>query len=747
MKRIIAIVIITILCFGLFCCDDTNKPSVEQGLAINAPDTIKVGEKITLTLEMNGIDNPDLTWVVSDASIATLENGVLTALNEGSVTVSVSESTSGILVSAHIKIVKEDVKTKNLLITGESKCKVGESITLKAKYDVDATVSLEWKSSDESIATVSNGVVNAISKGNVTITVTDKVSGLSKEIKLEIASDVVTIDDMLDWAIEQAGTESLDDIDFPEENAETGATFEWSSDSDLINLEDGYVEFVETDQVIKLTCTATFNGETKSRTIDFTVLGYAAYDVYNEFMKQFKGNQIFNDMTELETYYSMYGGSTVKIESHNKDIFSDNGKLTKAFYDEKVDVTLHITLTNPSFKKDIDVTLTAKAIDSDERKALVKSWIEKNVAPDGYLYKTTVLPEHIDDYNVDLVWNKVGGGALNLDFSVNNPILGDSLGVLVIMTCQDNSKYNFEMSFKVSVTPITDPWEKIDLFVNTIAQTDVNAFSYQLITWLGYSNGYVPFITEEELPIIVDILPYTDGNSRTGIIKSSTEYIVVHDTGSPSAGANAAMHNNYIKRLNAITDPDDPNDRVVSWHFTIDDKECYQHLPLDEVGWHAGDGSHRYGDVYTNSTYKKTDCIGGGNYNGIGIESCVHNGTDYTYTMRRLAKLVASLLVKYNLGIDRVKQHWHFSGKNCPQVMRESNRWNELIYLIKLEYYCMTELKGATFEWTSLTPEIMDNEGRIIGKQANNTTVSYKVKVTYNGTSKEYTYSSVLHVK
>ena len=59
----------------------------------------------------------------------------------------------------------------------------------------------------------------------------------------------------------------------------------------------------------------------------------------------------------------------------------------------------------------------------------------------------------------------------------------------------------------------------------------------------------------------------------------------------------------------------------------------------------------------------------------------------------------------------------------------------------------MTELKGATFEWTSLTPEIMDNEGRIIGKQANNTTVSYKVKVTYNGTSKEYTYSSVLHVK
>ena len=238
-------------------------------------------------------------------------------------------------------------------------------------------------------------------------------------------------------------------------------------------------------------------------------------------------------------------------------------------------------------------------------------------------------------------------------------------------------------------------------------------------------------------------MPYTDGNTRTGIIKSSTEYVVIHDTGSPSAGADATMHNNYIKSLNANTG----EDRVVSWHFTIDDKLCYQHLPLDEVAWHAGDVSHRYGDVYTNSTYKKTDCIGGGNYNGIGIESCVHNGTDYTYTMRRLAKLVAGLLVKYNLGIDRVKQHWHFSGKNCPQVMRESNRWNELIYLIKLEYYLMTELKGAKLEWTSLTPSVMDYEGRVIGKQPNGTTLSYKVKVTYNGTSKEYTFSTKLHVR
>ncbi|AME08046.1 hypothetical protein AUL54_17845 [Bacillus sp. SDLI1] len=37
-------------------------------------------------------------------------------------------------------------------------------------------------------------------------------------------------------------------------------------------------------------------------------------------------------------------------------------------------------------------------------------------------------------------------------------------------------------------------------------------------------------------------------------------------------------------------------DIAVSRHFTVDDSVVYQHLPLDENGWHAGDGTNGTGN-------------------------------------------------------------------------------------------------------------------------------------------------------
>lgn len=129
--------------------------------------------------------------------------------------------------------------------------------------------------------------------------------------------------------------------------------------------------------------------------------------------------------------------------------------------------------------------------------------------------------------------------------------------------------------------------------------------------------------------------------------KLDPEYITIHDTGNQSNGADAEMHGRYLIDHDVIT----------SWHFTVDDKEIVQHLPLDENGWHAGDGGQ-----------------GTGNRKSIGIEICEDGSTDRLKAEKLAIKLTRWLMDKFNITSDKVKQHNDWSGKDCPAVLRGNRR-------------------------------------------------------------------------
>ena len=164
--------------------------------------------------------------------------------------------------------------------------------------------------------------------------------------------------------------------------------------------------------------------------------------------------------------------------------------------------------------------------------------------------------------------------------------------------------------------------------------------------------------TEQDILVVADYIPEGRYNRPGGNYK--VKYIVIHNTGNFSLSADAKAHRDYVKEDGC----------KVSWHYTVDDKRIYKHLPEEERAWHAGDGRDGKGNTY-----------------GIGIEMCVNhetlgttNPSEYFYkTMDNTAQLVAELLYKYNLSIKAVKQHWHFSGKNCPQVIRENDLWEPFL--------------------------------------------------------------------
>ncbi len=147
------------------------------------------------------------------------------------------------------------------------------------------------------------------------------------------------------------------------------------------------------------------------------------------------------------------------------------------------------------------------------------------------------------------------------------------------------------------------------------------------------------------------IIPVSE-NARPGI-KRFIKYIVIHETDNYSKGANSKNHAHYLSYNNKT---------YTSWHYTVDDKEIYHHIPDDEVAYQAGNKS--------------------GNKYGIGIELCVNEDGDYDKTFDNGARLVAYLLNAYNLEIDAVKTHNDFNGKDCPHIMRKTGRWQEFLELV-----------------------------------------------------------------
>lgn len=142
-------------------------------------------------------------------------------------------------------------------------------------------------------------------------------------------------------------------------------------------------------------------------------------------------------------------------------------------------------------------------------------------------------------------------------------------------------------------------------------------------------------------------------DARTGR-KRKIKYIVIHETDNTSKGADAKNHAKYLS---------ENNNTSTSWHYTVDDKEIYHHIPDDEVAHHA-------------ATEK-------GNLYGIGIELCVNEDGNFEKTFENAAKLVAYLLKEYNLGINDIKTHNDFSGKDCPHNILKDNRMNEFKNKVK----------------------------------------------------------------
>ena len=246
-----------------------------------------VGEKVQMSYSLTPEDATykNVVWTSSDATVASVNDGLIEALSEkglGYSIVSVAPvgmySGSGVESALKIKVVEHLQQATGVNITAEeTEVYEGEQIALTYELIPEATTyrTLEWKSSDPSVATVdSKGVVTGVSTGgsikkDVTITgTTMDGSGVSASITITVKRIVqpqsVTIDQTYSadkgyaFALNEQGV-NLNFTTNPTES--TLSMLEWtSSDESIATVEGGYVKFVGFGEVtITAKCPETGN--------------------------------------------------------------------------------------------------------------------------------------------------------------------------------------------------------------------------------------------------------------------------------------------------------------------------------------------------------------------------------------------------------------------------------------------------------------------------------------------------------
>ncbi len=154
----------------------------------NGDITLRVGHSQQLTVKTEPSDTEyALSYVSADASVASVSlDGKITGVSDGKTEITVS---SGELSDSIIVIVKKDIIEKldvslaALSLDGGEEQKVTAKLTPSDAKDV----SLSWKSADTEVATVDkDGNIKGVNTGETTVTVTDSVTGLSKDISVTV---------------------------------------------------------------------------------------------------------------------------------------------------------------------------------------------------------------------------------------------------------------------------------------------------------------------------------------------------------------------------------------------------------------------------------------------------------------------------------------------------------------------------------------------------------------------------------
>ncbi len=133
--------------------------------------------------------NKNVTWSSSNAEVVSVVNGLVTAVADGTATITATTEDGGytatceVTVTTPVSSISLD-KTSLDLIVGET-----EQLTATIEPTNASNQNITWSSSNNNVATVANGLVTAVSNGTATITATAEDGGFTATCEVIVVGD------------------------------------------------------------------------------------------------------------------------------------------------------------------------------------------------------------------------------------------------------------------------------------------------------------------------------------------------------------------------------------------------------------------------------------------------------------------------------------------------------------------------------------------------------------------------------
>lgn len=209
MKRLLFPLALAMVSLGFGACTDVvegEQKIAATGVSMDLEsDLLGIGQRVTLyaMVEPQNATDQNVVWNSADKNVATVEDGVVTAVGVGDTKITATTVDGGHVAECAIKVATEVVDVLSVALNATEHTIVAAVITggeidrvnVDNEFQMEATISpadatlkdVTWSISDQSIATISEtGLVTGLHGGVVTVTATSVDGGVKASCEITV---------------------------------------------------------------------------------------------------------------------------------------------------------------------------------------------------------------------------------------------------------------------------------------------------------------------------------------------------------------------------------------------------------------------------------------------------------------------------------------------------------------------------------------------------------------------------------